>query len=945
MNRNSANKEPALRNSFKPPLITPSASPPPWTSTSISGRHPDTGLPPLKRSRASATPHPTSFFMSSTTAGHEPGTDFHKERQASAMRLLDVWSNLAERYTRRLDEDDIVDLRTLEIVTDNGVMRGIGKVDFGSISEVQEGNRDNEGEGEDEEEDNEDEGDVDELDTITRVDSDCYELEALETQIHARTMPLVSSLNPVDAEDLKEFMEAEKRRKELCGSEPEDEIEHTVDVSEMNQSSHDRGDSSAHATDIEDAEDTEGDELSDSGSDDELVNNWGADAASAVYEVTKPDENASEDDSDIEIVEGPIYKPEKLKNPGRRSITEVNLQLQTPPKSSSCVPSGSSPRSGFFSSLPPSSPPPRSLSPFEVRESSPTPPTSPAILSSSPLRSPHVGLQGPNPAKSGLPPKNNRSTDSSKLLPNTIHFQVNSHSTTQVSKPTKNAEAGPSTYRPHTKTLDRGVKAVHSHSELGFRAAQSLKPTMNAEAGPSTHRVSAKMPVRSAKNLHSEADHHNINPVLKLTKNAEAGPLTNSTRAKTPSRAMKVMHSEKDYQKDTPKHTANTEAAVINVHMRAKTLTRASVKPEVVIEIRKPFSPSKVEREDSSEFEDLPPPPPKISRSTPSVQKRKRISTSSESGDSPPKPRYSGAKRGEGKTMNYHRKGTSKNGSSSGSERDSYEKKRSTRGRSKSKSLHISSDSEESEASSSGEYSQPRHPRSPQATFNPTPPYPYMQPPSTQHHPHHYPPQVYPPIPDPRAQIIVAHAMQQLSALVGWGTSPGIPFTPSRRHGHSSPGLMYSTPTHHVFPYMFDPNMSNATLPPDSPNLQSSPDIAPRKKSLVRRSRSRGRRVSFKVDNRDDGDLIDVQSSPIRPSLARKQMERAASRGKGKAKAKTASDAERTSDEGELSELEIRETRIRSHGRRGQTPGPASDGERSRKQPRRGRKSMSVDAR
>lgn len=79
---------------------------------------------------------------------------------------------------------------------------------------------------------------------------------------------------------------------------------------------------------------------------------------------------------------------------------------------------------------------------------------------------------------------------------------------------------------------------------------------------------------------------------------------------------------------------------------------------------------------------------------------------------------------------------------------------------------------------------------------------------------------------------------------------------------------MYTTPTHHPhpYPYAYDPEFSNATVPPDTPEVTSSPGEpkeSGRRKSLVERSKSRGRRVSFKIEREDiDVDAMDIYSSP-----------------------------------------------------------------------------------
>ena len=152
-----------------------------------------------------------------------------------------------------------------------------------------------------------------------------------------------------------------------------------------------------------------------------------------------------------------------------------------------------------------------------------------------------------------------------------------------------------------------------------------------------------------------------------------------------------------------------------------------------------------------------------------------------------------------------------------------------------------------------------------------------------QHQQHHHPPpppppeMFMPPIPDPRAQYIITQAMHQLSSLVGSPWAPPhdssfTPHTPSRRHQSRRANSVFNTPYHpHPYPYSYDPNFSLATLPPESPELISSPEKlshGPRKSLIARaRSHSRGRRVSFKTDQNSDRD--DVYSSPSKPCTRR----------------------------------------------------------------------------
>ena len=52
------------------------------------------------------------------------------------MRVLNIWSALAERYNRGLEEDDIMDIRTGEIIKDRGVLSGLPKrCNFGDVAD------------------------------------------------------------------------------------------------------------------------------------------------------------------------------------------------------------------------------------------------------------------------------------------------------------------------------------------------------------------------------------------------------------------------------------------------------------------------------------------------------------------------------------------------------------------------------------------------------------------------------------------------------------------------------------------------------------------------------------------------------------------------------------------------------------------------------------------
>ncbi len=201
----------------RPPLITPSASPPPHASSSKTN-----SASPSKRQRLSSVSRSSSLQRAS-----ESVLDIQTEREASRTRLLDTWSQLAERYSRPLDEDDIVDIRTGEIVKDNGFWRATRRFGFGEVlaPEYQE---------ETAKKESGDEDGVDELDAFTE------EHDYLEDVFLARGLqkPSPVSSNAEYEDDLREFLEAEERRKEEYGSELEEEIIETSDVVKKGWSLH-----------------------------------------------------------------------------------------------------------------------------------------------------------------------------------------------------------------------------------------------------------------------------------------------------------------------------------------------------------------------------------------------------------------------------------------------------------------------------------------------------------------------------------------------------------------------------------------------------------------------------------------------------------------------------------------------------------------------------------
>ena len=189
--------KPNARSPSKPPLITPSASPPP----ALSSRR-------LVKKQSTAS---TSFQRSQTPA------DVNQEREASKSRLLDVWAGLAKRYSRHMDEDDLVDIRTGKITKDNGFWRNAPALEFGALAAP----ADEDSVVEDDEEGYE----QDELDAFAASDdsSDLAEGDSNVNFVSTRTV-----LDAADAEDLQDFLEAERIRREQCGADVDDgELEET----------------------------------------------------------------------------------------------------------------------------------------------------------------------------------------------------------------------------------------------------------------------------------------------------------------------------------------------------------------------------------------------------------------------------------------------------------------------------------------------------------------------------------------------------------------------------------------------------------------------------------------------------------------------------------------------------------------------------------------------
>lgn len=198
-------------------LITPSVSPPP----SAVGRTKSSSRPPPKRPRInSLNPAGPSSRTSSSSKPIDPSRD--EAWRASSKRLIDVWDSLAERYNVPLDQDDIIDLRTVELVKDRGIVRSLKKgFDIGVFGAPEHEEGDAGASSEDgafTEVDERDE-EVDEIDSFAQEPVVPVKIELEKANRH---VPPFRAGNPDDANDLKEFLEAEERRRARDG-EDEDE--------------------------------------------------------------------------------------------------------------------------------------------------------------------------------------------------------------------------------------------------------------------------------------------------------------------------------------------------------------------------------------------------------------------------------------------------------------------------------------------------------------------------------------------------------------------------------------------------------------------------------------------------------------------------------------------------------------------------------------------------
>ncbi|KDQ62415.1 hypothetical protein JAAARDRAFT_189742 [Jaapia argillacea MUCL 33604] len=999
------NPFPSIEHPLRFPLITPSASPP------VSRSFHDGPSPP-KRARTSRAP---SSSLSGTPA-QDPALDLHSARRDSSLRVLSIWSQLAEKYTRRLDEDDIIDLRTNSVIKDHGVLRGTdNQYEVGFFADAEEDERNqtdggSEGAGAQTEEG---EDDVDEIDAFApEADiSDELELERMRNKV-----PPVQEMNPADAEDLREFLATEQRRREILGDEEDssedgldlrfqpdedDDVEVSSALGEVEDGDEQTEEVQAGEVEMDEGREEEDDEdegveadkdgehtleqvqhdepprptvvgrafsPDDSSSEDEF-GAWGQeDEASAVYLVgANPPPEAEPLESSPPSPEPPPpprYTRSVAKKEPRRQRDSIWLSSQDsePPP---IIPAHDVPKTRAQSrpvKKAPSelSPPSPVLSPPQLH----TPPQSSSpIIESSPLLPPQRPIVEPTerPSTSTAPALNQPVSELSSSRPKP---RPAFKGKLKPLDPRNGLMSDVQTYRPDLDYAQLPTPKL-------FNRGPSVKPRLQCEVvitrRPSNGKVATKKPSNTS--LSDEIIPHEESDIVKALKSANG---VGSRRAPSRSKGKEKERPREDTRDNTLKggRSLHADEDIIDL----------TLSPELSpVKARRSRSVKKTERHPTSE------PSSPIMRSRGSKRKRVLSDSSSAATSARPtpvkeiSPSVSGSFNSSPESRKHGTNSALKPEDGVDESDDDLD--------------HTSSPPRSRSVSRTSRRSASKHPppvlrQNTHAASVPPPAFP-------SHGAPHY---------DPiQGQYLLAQAISHLTYVMTATGFPGVnqppqhpwpnqsssgsssfppyphapyphhtpwaPITPTHRSHHrtnhdqrsSSPpstagpsmsNSVYTTPSSHhpqPYPYMFDPSMSNATLPPSSP-VPSSPPLSPgldhRSKSRGR-SKSSGRRVSFKLDSGSEERLqleavddskraprmkgkppepqrMDEGSAPSRemPPDDPQLLPKASSKGKGKTRA--ISDDDLPSP-----------TQVMGIPERGRTPGPPSKLSRGSSQPMR----------
>ncbi|OJT15267.1 hypothetical protein TRAPUB_8189 [Trametes pubescens] len=879
----------------RPPLITPSLSPP---GSRVFPRIPDRPAP-LKRPRLSSTP--SSSASARLPPPPPPPRDLRLE---SSNRLFAFWDQLAARYNKPLDEDDIVDLRDLAFVKDRGVTRAAAQsYEIGSFASAGVDDASSQG-AEDENETSageenapEDDESADELDLISPPPVESVVQEKLQYYKNW-VVPPADEQNPEDAEAFREFEEAEKQRKELYGDDEEEGDEGPEEDGFANTDG---------PTDEEESVPSEAEPPPSTRCDSESVAMRSVSPAKPTPQRPKsrpPPRPAEDDSSDDELAEWVI---DDTPIPPRRAVPPpdpddlIDLTL-------SRSPSPAPPLRGRSQSRPRL----QSVAPFLPRSQSQ--PRARAKFKPQLQVSPRPRSASPQALQLLTPPRSSCSAPSDPPEMGIVAVRTETPSP-KMPRPRPR-------YAPQSRTVGESEKA----GEHGDSRPGSPVPDVT----PSARKMSTKMSRASLK------------PEVVIMV-----PRTGSHRGKTPVRpdspevplSVEFQASRQARQNGEAGPSSQVKGKGKEVAPRAVTPESPPVPPS---SRRTPLQTRSVSEESCS-----PQPVP------PKGRKRRRVASSSSSDGSPEK--LSSSKplaRKQLQRTSERRSGHSSDAAppTSSPVHSDYEDEAPI----PALSIYPS------------EYppyvQRPDHQRANSVAHGPHPPHPH--PPHPAFPPMSL--QQSQAIAAMFSYYMASGGLfQHMSPPSGPAYHPGppppfygMPQTPSHRghpprhsQGFNTPSSeagpsrssTYSTPSHypHAYPYWFDPSYSSGTLPPSSPipssPMDSSPILRPASVPPGQRSKARGRRVSFKLDAKDrplsDGDSIggDRASDDDAPTHThRRRSQTPANPSKGKSKGKGKARAAPPSDEGEADEDGQEDAgRAGPSPPRARTPGPPGRREQS----------------
>jgi hypothetical protein len=163
-----------------------------------------TPIRPAIRARSSST-------YSARTQVDEDAAQLDARRADSVRKMVDIWNNLASRYSTKSHENDEIIINTGEVVADRGRIRNM--VPMRDI-----------GEDSDDDEDEETMTVVSET-GVESLDSDEDELGGWDIDPQVRIMPVKRVDSELDQRELRQFLLEEEERKEMDENEDADEEE------------------------------------------------------------------------------------------------------------------------------------------------------------------------------------------------------------------------------------------------------------------------------------------------------------------------------------------------------------------------------------------------------------------------------------------------------------------------------------------------------------------------------------------------------------------------------------------------------------------------------------------------------------------------------------------------------------------------------------------------